>query len=305
MAVYATPKLKRRECVLAKTETTTGTAISLSGSDGAFNAYNITYNPDIAIEERLGQSGWGILKSVHGTRFGTVEFEADLVGNGASGVASWATTLLLACGFTASGGVFTTGYSASQPTLTIGFYADGSSHLLAGAAGSVTFPLRAGFPCRAQFSFTGKLVADADTALPTPDGNSNLPPRFASNAVTFGSYTPRLSTLEIAVNNTLQMREDPADATGARSCVITDQRIAITADPELDTVSSRDWYTLLTGHTAENLSAAVGASANNIMTFAGTSALQWTAIPIGERNGLLTRQVTGQIIGGAMTLTFT
>lgn len=304
MAVDTTPKLTRRTSVLAKTETTTGTAIALADTDGAFNAYNITYNPDIAIEERLGQAGWGVLASIHGTRYATIDFEVDLAGKGSSGAPTWASTLLGACGFTASGSIFTTGYNASQPTLTIGCYLDGVKVAIAGAAGSVTFPLRTGFPCRARFSFMGKVVADSDVAIVTPTGLSTKPPTFANNAVTFASYTPKLSSLEIAVVNTLSMREDPADDTGARSCVIVDQRINITADPEFQLVADRDWYTLLTGHTAENLSVAVGTAANNTMTFAGTSALQWTQIPFGERNGMRTRQVTGQIVGGAMTLTF-
>src|SRR5689334_12752996 len=101
MAVDTTPMLLRRRSLLAKIETTTGTAISLANTDGAFNVYNPVYTPNIQIEQRPAQASFGQIQAVHGTRFADIEFDADIVGAGASGAPGWASTLLVACGFNA------------------------------------------------------------------------------------------------------------------------------------------------------------------------------------------------------------
>ncbi len=304
MAVDSTPLLKRRMTLLAKTETTTGTAITLAAANGAFNVWNPVYTPDIQIEQRPAQAGFGQLPAADGTRFATLEFDVDVAGAGASGAPLWASTLLTACGFNASGGTYTVGYNAAQPTVTLGLYSDGFFESIAGAAGSVTFPLRAGFPCRAHFRFMGKIIAPSDVALVTPTAFTSQGPRFANDALTFGAFTPKVSQMEIQVNNTLTMREDPADLTGARSCVITDRQLVVTADPEASLVSGRDWYTLITAHTEETMSVALGTLANNTMTFTSTSKMQWTSAPAGDRNGLITKQVTGQLNSDTLVLTF-
>jgi len=305
MAVDTTPLLVRRTSLLAKIETTTGTAISLADTDGAFNAYNVRWIPNVEIVERLAQAGLGTLASIHGMEMAGIDFEIDFVGKGSSGAPTWATTFLTTSGFNASGGVFTTGYAASQPTLTLGAYFDGVKHAIAGAVGSVVIPYRTGFPTRLQFSYMGKMVADADVALVTPVGLSTLPPRLAGNSVTFGSYAPKLSSVQISVNNTIEPREDQSDSTAIRSCVIVDRRILVTADPEDDLAANRAWYTLMTGHTSESMSLPIGTAANNTITAACTSNLQWTAIPTGERGGKRTREVSGQINNDGLSITFT
>lgn len=301
MAADSTPLLRRRSTLLVKTETTTGTAETLAAADGAINVYNMQWTPDVPTEERQDQASFGRLASIHGTRTATVEFETDLAG---TELDLMATTLLPACGFTAAANVLSLAYSAAQPTVTIGCYYDGVKLAIAGAAGSVSFPLRAGFPCRARWRFLGKIVADADVALVVPTAYNTAPPRWAGNNVTFGSYTPRLSSLTIDVNNTLVMREDPADAAGVRACVIVDRLPTVTADPEMSLVATRNWYNMLTNHTEEALSVAIGTAVDNTITIASNN-LQWTQIPLGERNGLLTRQVTGQLNQDSLSLTFT
>lgn len=305
MAVDATPKLAVRESLLAKIETTTGTAESLVADDGKFNIYNIRHTYEIPSEERPAQASFGSLESVTGERYASIEFESDFCGSGTSGaVPDWATTFLVACGFTRSSAVFSLAYNASQPTLTIGYYQDGVKFAIAGAAGTVKIPLRTGMPARLQWKFTGKVVADADVALVTPTAFNTLPPRFAGDAVTFGSDTPYLSQLEIDVANTLVMRPYQADLTGGRACIITGRNINVTADPELQLVATRDWYTKLTTNATETLSAAVGVTANNIITIA-SSYLQWTEIAKGSaRNGLSVRNCKGALRRDSLSLTF-
>ncbi len=100
------------------------------------------------------------------------------------------------------------------------------------------------------------------------------------------------------------MRPNQGDSTGAQACIITDRAPTITLDPELQLVATRDWYTILTAHTVEALSCAVGTSANNILTFASTYA-QWLEIPAsGERNGLATRAVKGQLLRDSFSVAF-
>jgi hypothetical protein len=307
MAVDTTPKLNVRQTLLAKIETTTGTAIALAAGDGQMNVYNVQHSYDIPMEARPGQAGYSKLESVAGTQYASIEFDCDLTGGGASATyPAFATTLLLACGFGQASNVFSLGYQSSQPTLTMGCYIDGVKFAIAGAAGTVKFPLRAGFPCKTMhFKFMGKVVADSDVALVTPTAFNVLPPRFAGNTLSIaGSYTPYISQIEIDVNNTLQLRPYQADSTGASACYIVDRTPQITLDPELQLVATRDWLTKLTGYTTESLSVAVGTSAQNIITFASTYA-QWLDVGLGDRNGYKTRQVKGQLCRDSFSITFT
>lgn len=305
MAVDTTPKLKVRQSLLAKIETTTGTAEALVADDGDYNIYNVRHSYDIQLQERPGQAGYGKLETITGTRFGAIEFECDLSGSGTTGPPPWASVFLPACGFNVSSGIFTAGYNASQPTITIGDYVDGVKFALAGCAGTVRFPLVSGMPARAMFRFIGKLVVDADVALVTPTAITVLPPRFAGNTLLVaGAYTPYINSLEIDVNNTLEIRPFQGDTTGGRACIITDRKPLISMDPELQLVATRDWLGILLAHTKEAFSCAIGTVANNILTFTSSSA-QWTEVPLGERNGLVSRDVKGHFCSDDLVATFT
>ena len=58
------PLLKRRRVFAAKVETTIGTAESLTGAEGVYNAYNVMIQPKISMTPRESQGGFGMLTSV-------------------------------------------------------------------------------------------------------------------------------------------------------------------------------------------------------------------------------------------------
>ena len=137
MAVDA-PLLTRQRVLAAKVETTTGTAESLSASDAAFNVFNLTFDADIPMNEREGQSSLSPLPGVTGARMGKVTFETEVVGKGSSGVPSWG-IFLQASGFVLSSVTYNPETGGTSPTtLTMGGYFDGRKKVIAGAVGDWT-----------------------------------------------------------------------------------------------------------------------------------------------------------------------
>jgi hypothetical protein len=224
-------------------------------------------------------------------------FEQDLCGNGASGLPAWATILLPACGMTASGSTYTFGVQDPLKTLTFRYHENGRVRGMAGAVGTFTIPLEAGKPARIRFEFLGKEIADADASFPSITLPTVKPPRFANaSAVTIGSFTPRLSKLEITAGNELVPRDDANETAGLRSGIIVDRVSRAVLDPEATTVATRDWQTLLRARTTESMTVVVGTVAQNIITITAAST-QCVARPAGDRQKIRTEQVTARLLG--------
>jgi hypothetical protein len=296
--------LTRKSILAAKVEDTTGTAETLSAADGDYNVYDATFEDltDSVDRPQMGSFLYG--PSVPGARYGRITFSADLAGKGSSGQPDWATVFLLGCGAQQSSGVFTFDTAPdAQRTLTIAMQEAGVTRKLVGAAGTFSINYNAGQPVRVNFEFTGKLAADVDEAIYTPTFPTVIPPRFASNAVTFGAFTPRLSSLTLTLGNQVVMREDPADVTGIRSFAVANRNTTFTMDPELTSVSTRNWLSLINASTTEAMSIAVGTAANNIITTTASS-VNYTLASSGDRNGLRIRSITGRV-NSALVQTFT
>jgi len=91
----------------AKIETTSGTAIALTGADCSFNAYDVKIEMDIESEEREAQGSFGTLAAVPGGYKGKATFKIDCGWDGTATEPSWADTFLPGCGWVKSGQVFT------------------------------------------------------------------------------------------------------------------------------------------------------------------------------------------------------
>lgn len=306
MAEDNSPILTRKRVLAAKQETTTGTPISLAAADAAFNIYNPVYTPPSEIDERETQGGFAYAAGVPGPFDARITFECDFAGSGTTGVPLWADTFLTACGMTKTSTTFAFAVTSTLKTLTIGFYEGGLLRQISGAVGNWTLPLVAGRHARIRFEFLGKEVVDSDVALLSPTLPTVIPPRWANaSAVAFGSFTPRLSRLEITAGNQLERREDANDLTGLRSGIIVDRKVRATADPEAALVADRDWQAIYRASTTEAFSCVIGTAANNIMTVAGAAA-QVFSRGRGERNKITTEDVTLAFLGESpLTIAFT
>lgn len=121
------PLLRRRAVFAAKTETTIGTAESLTGAEGVYNARDFMIQPNVAFTRREGQGGFNHLTSIPEGMTGTCTIVHDLSYDGTT-IPSWASVLLPACGWVDTAGTFSpvsAGPGASVKTLTIGHYKDG------------------------------------------------------------------------------------------------------------------------------------------------------------------------------------
>jgi hypothetical protein len=163
----AAPLIRKKRVMAAKAETTPGTAISLSASDGVFNVFDLAIQPDIPTEQRDAQASLSQLAPAIGAMAGTATFTTELFGS-ASADPAWMSTLLVGCGFVGSGGAYTPSAlhpeaaGAATKCLTIGAYIDGLFKSIAGAMGNVVFRGTAGGRMLAFWTFRGVWIAPTD-----------------------------------------------------------------------------------------------------------------------------------------------
>lgn len=297
--------VRRRRIFLAATEDTDGTAEALSATDGDFIAFDRELNPEIQMNRRERQDGFGYHTSVPGARMGTLPVMIHLHGSGGSGTPSIG-RLLLACGATESTGTYSWGDATAYSTLTAGLAEDGRLRQISGAMGNLEMNATSGNPVEMSFNFTGKLLETKTLSFPSPTFPSVVPPRFAGATLTIGGTSYKMSTVGLNLNATVTMREDPAanddaersgDGTGYHGAQIVNIDPVFTFDPEASV--SKNWIEdALDGDTAA-LSMVVGDDSNNTMTISA-SALQIRTPGTGDRNGLIVENLEMECTGSTL-----
>lgn len=307
------PMLRRRAVFAAKIETTPGTAVSLTGAEGVFNAEDFDIQPTIAMTRREGQGGFNYLPGIPKGMMGTAKITHKLSYDGTT-LPNWASVLLPACGMVATASVFnpvTAGPGTSGvKTLTIGHYKDGKLALLSGAMGNVKFVFPTGKVAYAEFAFTGKYSSnETDTAIIAPTYPTTLPLRFANGAFTFNSVALCTAQAEIDLGNKVVMREcvNASDRSGYESAIITNREPVITADPESLLVATHDREAQWLTSTPQALSLRCGVTGTSI-TFAFPAA-QLENKQQGNRNDINTDDLTwlataGSAVDTELSITF-
>lgn len=306
------PLLRRKSVFAAKVETTVGTAESLTGAEGVFNAEDFVIQPNVAMARREGQGGFNYIPSIPEGMTGTCTVRMGLSYNGTD-IPTWASVLLPACGWVDTAGTFspkTEGPGANVKTLTIGHYKDGKRALLSGAMGNVKFVLPTGKTAYAEFTFTGKYSSnETDTALIAPTYPTVLPLRFAAGALTWDSVALCTSNVEIDMGNSVIMREcvNATDRSGYVSALITNRAPVITADPESELVATQPRDAHWLSSLPYSLVARVGASGSAI-TFTASKA-QLENKQQGNRNDMMTDDLTwlctaGSAVDTELTIAF-
>lgn len=281
------PLLKRVRVLAAKIETTSGTAESLSASDAAFNAYDVSIQPNLEFQPRDLQGSLSQMSGTLGARGGTCTFKIDLTGDGAAGTPAWASTFFPACAMVVSTGTFSPkseSPGSNVKTITIGVYENGLVKKLRGAAGTFKIMFEAGKKIYLEFTFTGAWVAPADATILAPTYPTVMPIRFAGATWTIGSYTPKVEKMEIDIGNTVYLRPTGTDASGYVAAIVDNRRVVGTLDPESDLVATRDQYGVWLAGTEAAFSLAVTDGTDTI-TFAAPK-FQITNVQEGERSNL-------------------
>lgn len=307
------PLLRRRAVFAAKVETTVGTAETLTGSEGAFNARDFVIQPNIPMTRREGQGGFNYLPSVPEGMTGTCTIVHDLSYDGTN-IPTWASVLLPACGWVDTAGVFSPVSSGpgsdGVKTVTIGHYKDGKRSLLSGAMGTFTITCPTGKVAYITFTFTGKYSSnETDTALISPTYPTTIPLRFAAGAFTFNSVALCTSTATVDAGNSVIMREcvNASDRSGFVSAIVTNRAPVITADPESVLVATQDRDAVWLTSAPYALSLQVGTTGAAVTIAAPKAQLENKQQ--GNRNDLMTDDLTwlataGSSVDTEMTITF-
>ena len=301
------PLLKRVRVLAAKIETTPGTAIALSGTDGAFHVYDVEINAGITVSERPNTSTFGSLPAPQEGRMGTVTFKLNPYSAGTANPA-WATTFLPACGLNNTLLVWDPVAEApgsNVKTLTIGVYENGLYKQLRGCAGTFSLTAETGRMAELEFTFTGIWDDPSDVAIVSPTYPTDLPYRAAGSGTPFswGSWQPCIQSFSFDLGNNVVMRECTTDASGFKTAIITDRQPTAQFNPESDLVATYDYYGDWKDATERALAYQLD-DANGDMTFNLTSA-QITNIQEGERNGIQIDTVDVRVNEEDFDITFT
>jgi hypothetical protein len=289
--------LKRKRVLAAKIETTVGTAISLTGSDASFNAYDIMIQPEIEVEEREGQGGFGMLSSVVGGYKGKATFKIDAGWDGTSTEPAWADTFLSGCGLVKTGQVFTPRSEApgsNVKTLTIGAYCDGVFKSICGAAGTFKLVCPTGRMAYFEFEFQGIWVPPTDVAILSPTYPTALPLRYATSTTTFISTALCVENLTLDCGNEITMRECASTVSGYHSAIITSRNPKVTGNPEAKLIATRDPNGQFLAMTEGALTWGLDGPTTAVLTIAAPKA-QLISVQEADRNNLVTDDLEWQL----------
>jgi hypothetical protein len=306
------PLLRRRAVFASKVEGTIGTAESLTGAEGAFNARDFTIQPNVPITRREGQGGFNYLPGIAEGMQGTCTVTMDMAYDGTT-VPTWASVLLPACGWVATAGVFSPlseGPGANVKTITIGHYKDGKRALLSGAMGTFKIMAPTGKMASIEFTFTGKYSTnETDTALIAPTYPTTLPLRVAAGALTWNSVALCTSNVEVDAGNSVIMREcmNATDRSGFVSAIVTNRQPVITADPESELVATQDRDALWLTSSPQAFSMQIGVAGTSITVAAPKAQLENKQQ--GNRNDMMSDDLTwlatkGSAADTELTITF-
>lgn len=289
------PKLKKIRTLAAKIETTIGTAESLTSAEGAYNAYNIMFQPAITKTQREGSGSFNRLTSISEGQLATITFRTDLAWDGTSTEPAIFSVLMPCCGWTESTNVWKPKSEApgsNVKTCTMGVYVDGVLKTIKGAVGTWTMVMVAGQIIFIDWSFTGVYVEPTDTSIIAPTYPTDAPLRFASaTACSFNSVALKTQNMTIAANNEITPLESPLTASGYSSCVIVDRLPTIVCNPEMESVATQNRHNIFTDALAYALQVTLDGPGNGTLGITAPKA-EIANIQEGERGKIVTDELT-------------
>lgn len=296
------PLVHRRTVTALKIESAAGTPeTDLDANHAKFLTFDAMIEPTIEVAERRPDSGTGgQLPGTPGKYLGRASFKLELRGKGASGVPAWA-AMLPCFGLAARTGqaYHLSNATADKATATVQVYNDGIRHQLHGAMGSAFRITGApGERVMIEAEMIGIYTKASDQAILTPTHEDALPPRWASNAITWGSESPLVSEFSIDLGLETVMRADSGNVAGAIHAFITGFRPVLTMDPETQLVAADDLDGDFMAGTTRALSIPIGAAANNIITLAAPRTQVESKSP-QNRDGIRVDQIAARLCDAA------
>jgi hypothetical protein len=281
------PLLRRKSVLLAKIETTPGTDIEPTGTDGAFNVYDCVMQANIEMLERVGQGGAGRQSSVPGRRLATCTFRSYIEWDGTATEPSWMDTFWPACGWVKSTNTFNPTLEAvgtNVKTLTLYHYVDGVVKKMTGAAGNYTVTGVSGNLIEITWTFEGVWAGVSDASPPSPTYPTTSPLRWAGGVGQWNDVDLFANSFTINSGNTLTPIDSPT-ASGVVYMQISDRMPTVTIDPLAVTVAAQDRWGAWLAQTQHALEIDAGGPTTSVISFDVPKA-QITNQQAGERGQL-------------------
>ena len=193
--------------------------------------------------------------------------------------------------------------SSTPPSVTVGYYLDGTRKLMVGARGNVRLETGAvGEPVFMAFEFQGVWQSASDATLLAPSYETTIPqPFMLVNPTVLGYTSPILGNISVDMANTVAAREDADKTYGIRSFIITGRAPTATSDPEFELVATHDFYgSLATGTTGRSyFEIGTNAGTGQRLTV-GMPLCQYSQIDDSDREGLAVAGVSMDLLSASV-----
>lgn len=275
----------RRKLLGFAAEADAGTPETVSGAMGAA-VYDATMSPDdqFGNGERRPLGSMGTRLASRGAHAGTLSFRVEVEPSGVF------LSLLQFCGYKLnSGGTLATPAAdpSEQTTATFYLWEGGRLKQLAGAAGNVTLEGTDGERVFANFEFSGIYQTVADQDMPSEPDRNSIGFRLKSSTLTLGgSSVPAVGSININLNNTVEVRQTLANEAAIAHYLVSDRGPQMTLDPEARKVADFDVFGKHDSESLEAFSLAIP-SGSDTLTISGPKA-QIVGVDDGNRDNKLT-----------------
>ena len=283
--------LVERTIALIKTETTYSVDPGPTASSDFIAVYDVNITPNINYIDPAAMDGsLSPREGRTGQRYVEVTFSHELQVNSDTPASPPVDAALKACGFAASSGVYTP-VSSDFSSATIYVYWDGLLWKITGARGNVEFVFTAGEPARLNFTFTGIYNDPTDETFPTSWTDiGGAPVICQGGTLTWGgSSIPAVETLNLNMNNDIQIRPSVTGTYAVAGVEITNRNPEGSINPDMTTLSEQDWFTLLNTPTLQAISFQLSSGSNTVTL--DIPKAQLMNVPPGTRNNYRTWEI--------------
>ena len=265
-------KLVRKRVLTAKVESTYNTDSVPDGTD-AILIEELNWQPEglRMVERPAIRNSLGTLQHIYGGSLLGVSFSCEVKGSGAAGSVPEIGALLLGCAMgetiVASTSVTYEPASASQSSLSMYFYEDGTLIKLTGCRGTLDFLGEVGGRLMASFTFQGHFSGPTDVTLVTPTYDSTVPPIMINGSFTYGGFSAVIQAIGISMGITLETPPDLSATDGYGEVLVTGRDVNGSINPEQTLVADKDFMAAFKAGTLEALSIGpIGPAAGNLIT---------------------------------------
>ena len=267
--------LTRNRLILAKAETTYGTAPTMAGTDAVYVKSDLQISPlQMELVDRDLLYGYlGNSPRLASQQLGQISFSFELAGSGTAGTAPKTGIFYRASGHSetivASTSVTYAPIGSGYEGITIDGYADGKRHRLTGVRGNLMIDWSTGEIPLGKFEGLGIYSLPTDTANPSPTYTAQAAPAIVNSANTttvqaFG-YAACMDSFSFNAGRSPSFRQ----LAGCTRQIRIDGERKPEGELMIESVSlaSKDFFTQATSQTLGQVSFVHNATAGNICTF--------------------------------------